>query len=115
MAEEHKPLEQADGFTPDPDVDEGDVMVAEVVDTATIDGIMDEFINATSEVFEELIEVSHNGNPVATHMALLSVVSAVEEALYQLKDELIESLAKHGDEFQEKGGTLRTQVIDEED
>jgi hypothetical protein len=104
--EEIKPFETTD-------VDEADVLVAELADTTIIDTVMDDFIGATSEVFSELIEISHNGNPVATHMALLSTVEAVETALYDLKQELLDSLAKHGDEFDEKGGNLRKQVVDE--
>lgn len=107
------------------DVDEADVIVAELADTTIINNVMDEFIDATTEVLYELVETSLAGNAVATHVQIVGTTDAVIQALYDLKQNLLDSLAKHGDEFDEQDtnvvagvvGTadgLRKQVVDEE-
>lgn len=96
-----------------PDIDEAEVLVAEIADTTIIDGVMDEFIDATTEVLYELIDTSLKGNAVATHVQLTTTTDAIIEALYDLKGTLLDSLAKHGDEFEEQGSNLRKQVVDE--
>jgi hypothetical protein len=109
-----------------PDSDETEVLVAELADTTIIDNIMDEFIDATQEVLYELVETSLKGNAVVTHVNLVSASDAIIEALYDLKGTLLDSLAKHGDDFNEQDvmpveignasngdGNLRKQVVDE--
>lgn len=107
------------------DVDEADVIVAELADTTIINNVMDEFIDATTEVLYELVETSLAGNAVVTHVQIVGTTDAVIQALYDLKQNLLDSLAKHGDEFDEQDtnvvagvvGTadgLRKQVVDEE-
>jgi hypothetical protein len=111
-----------------PDSDEAEVLVAEIADTTIIDNIMDEFIEATQEVLYELIDTSMKGNAVATHVNLTTASDAIIEALFDLKSTLLESLAKHGDDFNEQDvmpveignasngdGNLRKQVVDEGD
>jgi len=115
------------GEIPDTDENETDVIVAELADTTIINNVMDEFIDATAEVLYELVDTSLEGNAVATHVQLVGTTDAVIQALYDLKQNLLDSLAKHGDEFDEHDvlpveignasngdGSLRKQVVDEE-
>jgi hypothetical protein len=117
-AAEIKPFESTD-------VDEADVLVAELADTTIIESVMDDFIGATEDVLYELIDTSLKGNAVVTHVQITTTTDAIIQALYDLKQQLLDSLAKHGDEFVEQDtsvvagvvGTadgLRKQVVDEE-
>lgn len=94
---------------------EGDTeLVEELAATSTIDQLMDDFIMKISGWFIELNEVSEQGNPVKTHMSLLSVCEGVVEESYYLRTRLLEQLAKKGEEIATTGMTLTKQVLDEE-
>jgi len=94
---------------------EGDTeLVEELAATTTIDGLMDEFIMKVSGWFIELNEVSEQGNPVKTHLSMLSVCEGVVEEAYYLRSRLLEQVAKTGDEIATTGMTLTKQVLDEE-
>jgi len=98
----------------EPDVTAADAteLVEELADIATITEIMDNLILATSEIFQDLINQSLTGNPVLTHVVLVDTTEEVVRALYDLRRQLIDSLAKRGEEIPQKGGNLRTQVVD---
>lgn len=71
------------------DADKAEVPVAE---PSTTSNVMDDFIESSLEVFSELIEVSYQGNPVATHLMIVDAVEGFEVTLYDLKQTLLDSL-----------------------
>ena len=90
-------------------------LVEELADTATITELVDTFILDVSEEFNNLIGISYQGNPVLTHLQLVEASKGIIRGLYDLRRQLIDSVAKRGEEVTEKGGLLRTQVIDAEE
>jgi hypothetical protein len=97
-----------------PDADEGDDLAQEIADTAAINQIMDTYIEQQHLAIQEVIEISEKGNPVATHMALLSLYDEILNMSYDLQHQFVRN-AERGESFSEKGGELRTQVLDDEE
>jgi hypothetical protein len=94
---------------------EGDAeLTEELAATATIDQLMDEYIMKVSGWFIDLNEVSEQGNPVKTHIAVVGVGEDVVSEAYFLRTRLLEALAKKGEEIATTGMTLTKQVLDEE-
>lgn len=89
-------------------------LTEELAATSTIDQLMDDYIMKISGWFIELNEVSEQGNPVKTHMSLLSVCEGVVEEAYYLRSRLLEQLATKGEEIATTGTNLTKQVLDEE-
>jgi hypothetical protein len=75
--------------------------------------VFDRFISNLDGWLSETIETSMNGNPVHTHMALLSLTDTVIEEAHSVRDQLIELVANRGDEFAKSGLNLTKQVLDE--
>jgi hypothetical protein len=103
-------LHDATDVTPEGDTE----LVDEMAATTVIDQLMEEFILKVSGWFIDLNEVSEHGNPVKTHIALVSVGDEVVNEAYYLRTRLLEALAKKGEEIATTGMTLTKQVLDEE-
>jgi hypothetical protein len=94
---------------------EGDIeLTEELAETAIINQLVDDYIMKVSGWFIELNEVSEQGNPVRTHMSMLSVCEGVVEEAYELRRKLLEQVAKKGYEITTTGTNLTKQVLDEE-
>jgi hypothetical protein len=95
------------------DVEETE-LVEELAATAIINELLNKFIGDISEEFADMISLSENGNPVRTYIALVSFSDSVLTEAHNLHDELLDKVAKRGEEVTEKGDTLRTQVVGED-
>jgi prophage DNA circulation protein len=103
--------------TLDPDVaaDDATELVDELVSTTVLYDTFGRYITYLTDAFEHLSEVSLDGNPVVTHVTIQGYAEAMIAGAHELRDELIEKLAQRGEQITEKGGTLRTQVLNDED
>ena len=90
-------------------------LVDELVSTTTLYDLFGRFITQMDQTFTTVEELSEEGNPVRTHLAILGAYEELTTAAHQLRDELIEKLAQRGERITEKGGTLRRQVLEDED
>jgi hypothetical protein len=108
--EKDHPIPEATDATPESDTE----LVEELAETAIINQLVDDYIMKVSGWFIELNEVSEQGNPVRTHMSMLSVCEGVVEEAYELRRKLLEQVAKRGYEITTTGMTLTKQVLDEE-
>lgn len=113
LDEAPKPIGQADGYVAE--ADEATELVDEVVSTTTLYDSFGRFITYLTEAFNHLEDVSEEGNPVITHITIQGYQDAIIASAHTLRDELIEKLAQRGEQITEKGGTLRTQVLNDED
>jgi hypothetical protein len=100
-------------FESDP-ADEATELVEELVSTTTLYETFGRFISHMQYNFSALKAISEEANPVRTHLTITSVEEDIVLSAHALRDELIEKLAKRGEEITEKGGTLRTQVLNDE-
>lgn len=107
-----KPIEQADGYAAD--AEEATELVEELVSTTTLYDAFGRFITQLENNFAVVEAISRDGNPVRTHIAITEAHEVITNTAHGLRDELIEKLAKRGEEITEKGGTLRTQVLNDE-
>lgn len=110
---ESKPLEQADGYVAD--ADDATELVEELVSTTLLYDTFGRFITQLTNNFIALQSISKESNPVLTHIAICDAQEILTTAAHSLRDELIEKLAQRGEQITEKGGTLRTQVLNDED
>jgi len=99
---------------PDVTVSDATELVEEMAAITVIDQLMDEYIMKVSGWFIDLNEVSEQGNPVKTHIAVVGVGEDVVSEAYFLRTRLLEALAKKGEEIATTGMTLTKQVLDEE-
>ena len=106
------PASQADGYVAD--AEEATELVDELVSTTVLYDTFGNFISYLTEAFQDLESISEEGNPVITHISIQEYKRAIIAGAHELRDELIEKLAKRGEEITEKGGTLRTQVLNDE-
>lgn len=104
------PSQQADGY-----IENDDELVEEIADTATIEELLDDFIQEVSEMHADLLETSLQGNSVKTHLQIQSFGQDLWEMAYTLRDELVVKLANRAEQFEEQGETLRTQVVDKQE
>jgi hypothetical protein len=81
----------------------------ELADTATIETLLDGFIQEVSELFTMAVDVSLDGNPVRTHLELVNFGTDLVELTYQLRRDLVSKLAS-AEKLAENGNMLRTQV-----
>jgi len=94
---------------------EDDVELSEeLADTATIETLLDGFIEEVSESFADALDVSLGGNAVLTHIELQNFGQDIITMAYALRNELITKVANRAEEVPEQGNTLRKQVIGEE-
>jgi F0F1-type ATP synthase delta subunit len=107
------PASQADGYVAD--AEEAIELVDEMVSTTVLYDTFGRFITYLAEAFNHLEDVSEECNPVITHLTIQGYHEAVINSAHTLRDELIEKLAQRGEQITEKGGTLRTQVLNDED
>lgn len=123
MDDNVKPTQQADGFLEsiselaDQIVSEsaGDSeLVEELADTVTIEKLLDTFIENASEMLALAVEVSLEGNPVRTHLELVTVGTDIVELAYELRQELVAKVANRAEVIAEQGNQLRKQVLDDE-
>jgi hypothetical protein len=96
------------------DADEATELVDELVSTTTLYETFGRFIAHVQYNFSALKAISEESNPVRTHLSIVSVEEELLQAAHNLRDELIEKLAERGEKITEKGGTLRTQVLNDE-
>ena len=108
---ENGTAQQADGYV---EHDEGQDLVEEIAATATIEELMDSFIQEVSEMYADLQDTSLEGNAVKTHLEIQAFGQELWEMAYELKDDLVNRVANRSEEFAEKGGSLRKQVVDEQ-
>lgn len=94
-----------------PEKDEQDELVEEMAASAVINETFAEFLGNLTQWFEDLKYTSEDGNPVRTHLEILSFEEGVITEVYALKDKLLADVAQRGEELPTKGGSLRTQVI----
>lgn len=109
---EHEGVTHADGFVAD--ADEATELVEELVSTTTLYDLFGRFINQLEDNFVAVETISEDGNSVRTHLAICDAHDILTSAAHGLRDELIEKLAQRGEVITEKGGTLRTQVLNDE-
>lgn len=102
-------------FDLEPEVGEETELVDELVSTTTLYDTFGRYITHLDATFAAVEELSEEGNPVRTHLAILGAYEELTTATHALRDELIEKLAQRGEQITEKGGTLRTQVLNDED
>jgi hypothetical protein len=95
--------------------EESNELIEELASTTVLHETFGRFIKGINETFAALEELSEEGNPVRTHIAIIGMYSQLITTAHQLRDELIEKLAQRGDEITEQGGTLRKQVLDDDD
>jgi hypothetical protein len=102
------------GVATDPEVLDGEEveLVEEMAASAVINETFAVFIANLVQWFEELKQTSEDSNPVRTHLQIVSLEEDVVTEAYALQDTLLADLAQRGEEIPQKGGTLRTQVID---
>jgi len=94
---------------------EDDVELSEeLADTATIETLLDGFIEEVSESFADALDVSLGGNAVLTHIELQNFGEETITLAYQLRNTLISKVANRAEVVAEEGNTLRKQVIGEE-
>lgn len=113
MAEELKPV-LTDVFT-EPATDEGDDLIEEMASTSVINDEFDSFTDLVTTWFMDLKYTSEQGNPVKTHIELVSTEEDILTELSSLRARLIEALANRSETVVEKGGLLRKQVVGDED
>lgn len=103
--------------TLDPDVaaDDATELVEEMVSTTVLYDTFGRYITYLGEAFADLESISEECNPVVTHLTIQDYKNAIIAGAHTLRDELIEKLAQRGEQITEKGGTLRTQVLNDED
>ena len=94
----------------EPESDDDTPLAEEIADTATIQTIMDSFIEEISIMFVDAIEVSLEGNSVRTHIELMNLGQDTVDLAHNLKRELVAKLANRADVIVENGDMLRTQV-----
>lgn len=93
---------------------EGDIeLVEEMAATTVLYEQFTHFINNLGGWFGNLKYTSEQGNAVRTHIAIVSTEEDIITEAHNLRDHLIELLAKRGDEATETGSNLRKQVIEE--
>lgn len=92
--------------------DDGE-LTKELADTATIEQLLDSFIEEVSDMFSKTLDVSFGGNSVLTHLELGNFGQDVLELAHELRAELITQVANRAEEIVEQGVTLRKQVIEE--
>jgi len=98
-----------------PEADEATELVEELVSTTTLYDLFGKFIGHLQFTLTAVEQLSEEGNPVKTHLAILDAYENLTDSAHALRDELIEKLAKRGEEITEKGGTLRKQVLEDDD
>jgi len=89
-------------------------LVEELADTATIEQLLDDFIQEVSDLFVDAVEVSLDGNPVRTHLELTNLAQDTVDLAHTLKRELLEKIANRAEVIAEQGSQLRKQVLDDE-
>lgn len=137
MNDEINPTQQADGYslqdetvypvtTERLDTDDDPELVEELADTVIIQKLLDTFIGEVSDILDLAVEVSLEGNPVRTHLELVTGSQDIVELAYELRQELLSKVANRAEEIPEQnfGATaiaaathpseLRKQVIPEE-
>lgn len=87
-------------------------LVEELADTATIEQLFDTYLVEVSDMFQELLEVSADGNPVRTHLELQAVAEDVLGMAYQLRADLIARIANRAEQFPTNGDHLTKQVVE---
>lgn len=93
---------------------EGDTeLVDEMAATTVLYEEFAAFIANLGGWFGNLKYTSEQGNSVRTHIAVVSTEEDVITEAHNLRDHLIELLAKRGEEVTETGSNLRKQVIEE--
>jgi hypothetical protein len=107
------PASQADGYVAD--AEEATELVEELVSTTTLYDTFGRYVTYVTDAFDHLTDVSLEGNPVVTHVTIQAYREAIIASAHELRDELIEKLAQRGEQITEKGGTLRTQVLNEDE
>jgi hypothetical protein len=123
MANEVKDLfetrQQADGYSEQLDdlaaeiiseSDEDGPLAEELTDIATIEQLLDGFIQEVSEMFSDAYDVSLGGNPVLTHIELVNLGQDTVDLAHTLKRELLDKVANRSEVIAEQGAQLRTQV-----
>src|SRR5271155_5740368 len=90
--------------------DEDTPLADEIIDTATIDSLMDEFIEEVSVMFIDIVELSMEGNPVRTHLELVNLGHDTVDLAHSLNRELLNRVANRPEKLAEVGDLLRTQV-----
>lgn len=110
--------EQLDNIIPqiatlgEPEAEDNE-LTEELAATATIDSLFDNFVTNVHGWLMNTVEVSEQGNPVRTHLSLLSLSDDIVTEAYELQRALIDQIAKRGEEIAVQGADLRKQVIEE--
>jgi hypothetical protein len=112
--------QQADGYSEQLDdlaaeivgeSDEDGPLADELADMATIEQLLDGFIQEVSEMFIDALDISLEGNPVRTHLELVNLGQDAVDLAHSLKRELIAKVANRSEVIAERGGlNLRTQA-----
>jgi hypothetical protein len=113
---------------PDITGDDDGELTEELADTATIEQLLDTFIGEVGDILDLAVEVSVEGNPVRTHLDLVTARQDIIELAQELRAELVAKVAVRAEEIPEQNGLgvttisaathpseLRKQVIPEED
>jgi hypothetical protein len=95
--------------------EESDELIEELASTTILYESFGRFIQFLDQSLAEVVDTSFEGNPVRTHVSLTRLQEEIVLAAHGLRDELIEKLAQYGDKITEKGGTLRTQVLNDDE
>ena len=121
-APDAKSISQPDGYSEEIDEVAGHLaaendgeLVEELADTATIEQLLDTFIQEVSDILALAVEVSLEGNPVRTHLDLVNGGQDIVELAYELRAELVAKVANRAEVIEEQGDQLRKQVIPEGD
>lgn len=88
-------------------------LTEEIADTATIGQLLDNFAAEVEDMFCDAIDLSLEGNPVRTHVELVSLHQEVGEMICRLRADLVAGVANRAEEIEEQGNQLRKQVIEE--
>jgi hypothetical protein len=94
--------------------DDGE-LTEELADTAVIEQLLDTFVGEVGDILDLAVEVSMEGNPVRTHLDLVTARQDIVELAQELKQELISKVAVRAEEIAEQGLNLRKQVIEEQE
>lgn len=94
--------------------EENGELADEIADTATIEQLLDGYIQEVNEMFTDAFDVSLEGNPVRTHIELLNLGQDIVNLAHTLKRELLDRVANRAEIIAEQGSQLRKQVFDDE-